>query len=70
MKDYFGREINAGDLVAYVRSDALNPLNHGYVKSVSNTSVLISGVGRSKSQQYLCADGDVNDMVIVLPKSY
>lgn len=72
MKDYFGREIQVGDLVAYGKSDRWKPLNVGVVQEVSKDSMKVLGHGNTKVGEISCSwmDDGVNKRVIVLPESY
>ncbi len=72
MKDYFGKEIQVGDLVVYGKSSRHNPLNIGVVKEVSHSVMEVLGHGNTKQGKIECylRDNGVNKRVIVLPESY
>ena len=72
MKDYFGKEIQVGDLVVYGKSSRHNPLNVGVVQEVSEDSMKVLGNGNTKAGEISCypSDNGVNKRVIVLPESY
>jgi len=48
MKDYFGRDVQAGDVIVYGKSDRNRPLNVGTVKEVWGTTLAVLGNGNTK----------------------
>lgn len=71
MKDYFGREIQVGDLVVYGKSDRWKPLNVGSVQEVSEDSMKVLGHGNTIAGTIRCSwvDKGINKRVVILPES-
>lgn len=71
MKDYFGVEIQVGDLVVYGKSSRDNPVGVGIVQDVIDSEIEVMGLNNSKPgiiRSY--RRQDKNCRIIVLPDDY
>lgn len=72
MKDYFGRDIQVGDLVVYGKSSREKPIGVGRVQSVEQHTMVVMGLNSSKPgeiKQGYSLSG-YNERVIILPENY